>query len=65
MTEYRILHGNPDDTELAVVVSLLVAAHQARPAAAAEPPSNWALPVMRHDHPAGPGHWWRSGLPQP
>ena len=61
----EVVHGNPSDEELAVVVSLLAAAASA-PAAAPEPTtSNWARPAMRLTLPAGPGAWWRSGLPQP
>ena len=50
----------------AVVVTLLTAAaNSATAAPAPEPASNWARTAMRVTHAAGPGAWWRSGLPQP
>ena len=64
-TRFEVVHGNPSDEELAVVVSLLTAAASA-PRTSPEPPaSNWARPAMRRTPPPGPGAWWRSGLPQP
>lgn len=65
-TEFEVVHGNPDDEQLAVVVSLLTAAASAQ-VAAPEPAqtSNWARPVLRHPISPGPGAWWRSGLPKP
>jgi hypothetical protein len=63
---FEVVHGNPGDEELAVVISLLTAAA----AAGSGPehvavPSTWARPAMRVTHSVGPGAWWRSGLPQP
>jgi len=62
---FEVVHGNPSDEELAVVVSLLSAAAAGAPAPSGdERTSNWARPAMRATLPAGPGAWWRSGLPQ-
>ncbi|MCU0277376.1 MAG: acyl-CoA carboxylase subunit epsilon [Candidatus Nanopelagicales bacterium] len=65
-TRFEVVHGNPSDEELAVVVSLLTAAASA----ATGPPaptmtSNWARPALRSTPTPGPGAWWRSGMPQP
>lgn len=63
---FEVVHGNPSDEELAVVVALITAAASAAPAETpAEQTSNWARPAMRQTLPAGPGAWWRSGLPVP
>ena len=63
---FEVVHGNPGDEELAVVVALLTAAaNSATAAPAPEPASNWARTAMRVTYAAGPGAWWRSGLPQP
>lgn len=65
-TSFEVTHGNPSDEELAVVVSLLTAAGNSVQATDAPVhTSNWARPVMRQTPAAGPGAWWRSGLPQP
>ncbi|HPJ20565.1 MAG TPA: acyl-CoA carboxylase epsilon subunit [Actinomycetota bacterium] len=48
-----------------VVALLTAAANSATAAPAPEPASNWARTAMRVTHAAGPGAWWRSGLPQP
>lgn len=63
----EVVHGNPDETELAIVVSLVAAASSVAPAVPAEESatSNWARPAMRTTLPTGPGAWWRSGLPRP
>ncbi len=62
---FEVVHGNPNDEELAVVVSLLTAAASAAPApTAAAPRSLWASPGMRLTLPAGPGAWYASGLPR-
>ncbi len=63
---FEVVHGNPSDEELAVVVSLLSAAAAAAPSAAPDQPvSNWARPAMRWTPAPGPGAWVRTGLPQP
>jgi hypothetical protein len=63
---FEVVHGNPGDEELAVVISLLSAAAAGAPAPQGdEQMSNWARPGMRVTLPAGPGAWWRSGLPRP
>lgn len=64
-TRFEVVHGNPSDEDLAVVVALLTAAAN-RPVSAPEPArSNWARPAMRTTLPDGPGAWWRSGQPRP
>jgi hypothetical protein len=61
---FEVVHGNPGDEELAVVVALLTAAaNSATDAPAPEQSLNWARTPMRVTYPAGPGAWWRSGLP--
>lgn len=63
---FEVVHGNPSDSELAVVVSLLSAAAAGATAPVGdEQRSNWARPAMRTTPPTGPGAWWLSGLPQP
>jgi hypothetical protein len=63
---FEVVHGNPSDEELAVVVSLLSAAATAAPVEhESRPRSNWASPVMRQTPAGSPGAWWRSGLPRP
>ncbi|MCU0295161.1 MAG: acyl-CoA carboxylase subunit epsilon [Candidatus Nanopelagicales bacterium] len=65
-TRFEVVHGNPSDEELAVVVSLLTAAASASTESPAEPvTSNWARPALRGTPSPGPGAWWRSGMPQP
>ena len=45
---FEVVHGNPGDEELAVVVALLTAAaNSATAAPAPEPASNWARTAMR------------------
>jgi hypothetical protein len=64
-TRVEVVHGDPSDEELAVVISLLSAAAAAAPAPAPEAPmSNWARPAMRWTPAPGPGAWVRTGLPQ-
>ncbi len=64
-TQFEVVHGNPDDTELAVVISLLTAAASAPAAPApAAAVSNWARPGLRVTLPSGPGAWYASGLPR-
>ena len=64
-TRFEVVHGNPSDEDLAVVVSLLSAAANSAVAAPDPARSNWASPAMRTTLPAGPGAWERSGLPRP
>jgi len=65
VSTFEVVHGNPSDEELAVVVSLLSAAAAAAPAGSPEQPvSNWARPAMRWTPRPGPGAWIRTGLPQ-
>jgi hypothetical protein len=62
---FDVVHGNPNDEELAVVVSLLTAASCAAPFTAPEPtPSIWARPGLRVTLASGPGAWYASGLPR-
>ena len=64
MTRFEVVHGDPSDEELAVVVSLLSAAASAPVASAEQLISNWARPAMRWTPAPGPGAWVRTGLPQ-
>lgn len=62
---FEVVHGNPNDEELAAVISLLTAAASAAPAPApAQVVSNWARPGMRVTLHSGPGAWISSGLPR-
>ena len=63
---FEVVHGNPSDEELAVVVALITAAaSSSAPVPEPERTSNWARTPMRTTLPSGPGAWWRSGLPVP
>ncbi|MEZ5186648.1 MAG: acyl-CoA carboxylase epsilon subunit [Candidatus Nanopelagicales bacterium] len=62
---FEVVNGDPSDEELAVVVSLLAAAASAPVAQPPTQPSNWGSTQMRVTFPAGPGAWWRTGLPRP
>jgi len=54
----RVVRGNPDDTELAVLTAV-VSAIAAAPAPADEPatPSRWGAPQVRPALRHGPGAW--------
>ncbi|MDU0292192.1 acyl-CoA carboxylase subunit epsilon [Saccharothrix longispora] len=62
----RVVRGNPDDVELAVVTAV-VAGLAASGGSAPERsrPSTWAAPsrLVRRPLPHGPGAWRASGLP--
>jgi hypothetical protein len=64
-TRFEVVHGNPSNEELAVVVSLLSAAASSSVPAPEQPVSYWGRPVMRTTRAVGPGAWWQSGMPQP
>ena len=61
----RVIAGNPTDTELAVVISLLSHLPQAS-VAQPNPPSHWSnkAAMMRPVITAGPGAWRASTFPQ-
>jgi hypothetical protein len=63
MSAIRVLHGSPDDGELAALVAVLQAA-RARPRRAPER-SAWGDPAWRaREVRAAPGAWRMSGLPR-
>ncbi|MEV6922255.1 acyl-CoA carboxylase epsilon subunit [Amycolatopsis sp. NPDC051106] len=65
MSAIRVLHGAPDDSELAALVAVLSAASaaRARPRRAPER-SVWGDPAWRAREPrAAEGAWRMSGLP--
>lgn len=64
MSAIRVLHGAPDDCELAALVTVLQAARVAGPPRVPEP-SVWADPGWRAGEPrARAGAWRMSGLPR-
>ena len=63
--QFEVVHGNPNDEELAVVISLLTAAASAAPAPTPERAASiWARPGMRVTMASGRGAWYASGLPR-
>jgi hypothetical protein len=54
----RVVRGNPDDTELAVLTAV-VSAIAAAPVRSDEPvaPSRWGAPRVRSELRPGPGAW--------
>ncbi|VVJ20393.1 Uncharacterised protein [Amycolatopsis camponoti] len=63
MSAIRVVHGAPDDSELAALVAVLQAIRATRPP---EPPrpSAWGDPGWRAREPrAAAGAWRMSGLP--
>jgi hypothetical protein len=65
MPPIRVLHGAPDDCELAALVAVLQAARAARPPEVPAP-SAWGDPGWRAGEPrARVGAWRMSGLPLP
>ncbi|MBB5893498.1 acyl-CoA carboxylase subunit epsilon [Kutzneria kofuensis] len=54
----RVVRGNPDDTELAVLTAVM-SAIAAVPAGSDEPaaPSRWGAPQLRRPLHPGPGAW--------
>ena len=61
----RVIAGNPTETELAVVISLM--SHLPRASVAQpNPPSHWSdrAAMMRPVIAAGPGAWRASSFPQ-
>jgi len=63
--QFEVVHGAPNDEELAVVISLLTAAASAPGSPAPTPvSSNWARPGLRTTVASGPGAWYASGLPR-
>ena len=62
---FEIVHGDPDEEEIAVVVSLLSAAATAAPPPTPVRISNWGRPVLRQTPAPGSGAWVRTGLPHP
>jgi hypothetical protein len=64
MSAIRVLHGAPDDCELAALVAVLQAVRQGRPAEVPGP-SAWGDPGWRaRELRAGAGAWRMSGLPR-
>ena len=61
----RVIAGNPTDTELAIVISLMSHLPQASEVQA-NPPSHWSnkAAMMRPGISPGPGAWRASSLPQ-
>jgi hypothetical protein len=55
----RVVRGNPDDTELAVLTAVVSALVTAAPARSDEPaaPSRWGAPQLRRPLRPGPGAW--------
>jgi hypothetical protein len=62
---FEVVHGDPSDEELAVVISLLSAAASVPVQSVRPTRSNWGRPAMRITGVPGPGSWNRAGLPQP
>jgi hypothetical protein len=63
----RVVHGSPDDAELAALTAVVlgIAAASSTPAPEPAPRSRWAdrAALVRRPLPSGPGAWRASGLP--
>jgi hypothetical protein len=58
----RVVRGNPDDTELAVLTAVVsaIASAPVRSDEPTPPPSRWGAPQLRRPLRPGPGAWQHS-----